>query len=172
MTVAHWSLAGACMLALAAAQPAQAQQEGPRGTEPAAVGATGAIQKPDARAASSRKQRTAPDAAARASARNQPRLPQTETASRPWTIDQALPGKPVSARGADGASGPGFGRVPLESGSFGFETSSQFKENRFSDGRPVPGLETVKRQDPSYFGLSLSVPANDPGFLPLLRRPD
>jgi hypothetical protein len=59
----------------------------------------------------------------------------------------------------------------LETGSFGLETETALKPNQFSDGRPTPGLETVKRQDPSYFGLSLSVPTNDPLFLPLLRPP-
>jgi hypothetical protein len=36
-----------------------------------------------------------------------------------------------------------------------------------SDGRRVPGLETDKRDPPSYFGLSLSVPTNK-SLVPIL----
>lgn len=90
---------------------------------------------------------------------------------QPWTIEHALPGKPsTQSRSVPTVSNPGLGRVPFESGSFGLSTSSTFKDNEFGDGRRVPGLETTKREAPSYFGLSLSVPTNDPGFLPLLRR--
>ena len=35
----------------------------------------------------------------------------------------------------------------------------------------VPGLETDKRNEPSYFGLSLSVPTNE-RLVPLLPRPE
>jgi hypothetical protein len=99
-----------------------------------------------------------------------------EAATEPWTLEHALPGGPNSAaaaskRAVPTLSSPQLGRIPLETGSFGLETETALKPNQFSDGRPTPGLETVKRQDPSYFGLSLSVPTNDPLFLPLLRPP-
>ncbi len=58
------------------------------------------------------------------------------------------------------------GRVPLESGSFGLETNTRLKANTFDDGRRIPGRETNQRNDPSYFGLSLTVP-NDSKQFPL-----
>lgn len=99
-----------------------------------------------------------------------------EAAAEPWTLEHALPGGPNGAARANRRevptlSSPRLGRIPLETGSFGLETETQLKPNEFYDGRPTPGLETVKNREPSYFGLSLSVPANDPLFLPLLRPP-
>ena len=86
----------------------------------------------------------------------------------PWSIDDALlspHSKPLTPEPAEPAK-PQFGRIQLDTGSIGLETEAKLKENRFSDGRVVPGLETVKRQEPSYFGLSLSVPTNSNSFLP------
>ena len=65
------------------------------------------------------------------------------------------------------ASNQDFGRLQLETGSIGFSGQSQLKDGHFSDGRRVPGLETVKRDQPSYFGLSLSVPTHDNSLLPV-----
>jgi hypothetical protein len=101
----------------------------------------------------------------------------TAAAPEPWTLEHALPGGPNGARRATQRevptlSSPRLGRIPLETGSFGIETETQLKPNQFYDGRPTPGLETVKNNEPSYFGLSLSVPTNDPLFLPLLRPPE
>jgi hypothetical protein len=93
------------------------------------------------------------------------------TVSRPWTIEQALPGKPAAARDVPRVSSQGLGRVPLDQGSFGFETQSQFRHDQFSDGRKVPGHEAIRREDPSYFGLSLQVPTNNVPLLPLLSPP-
>jgi hypothetical protein len=42
----------------------------------------------------------------------------------------------------------------------GLETSTKVNTYQFSDGRRIPGLENTTRNDPSYFGLSLSTPTN------------
>ncbi|MBM3528771.1 MAG: hypothetical protein FJX62_11830 [Alphaproteobacteria bacterium] len=90
-----------------------------------------------------------------------------------WTIEQALPGKPAAqSRPVPRISAQSPTRVPLETGSFGLETKSQFRQNQFSDGRTIPGLEARKRDDPSYFGLSLQVPTNNVPLLPLLSPPN
>jgi hypothetical protein len=86
-----------------------------------------------------------------------------------WALEDALPTRRTDgfgSREAPAVSTPELGRIPLESGSFGLETQTKVKSGEFSDGRRVPGLETVKRDPPSYFGLSLSVPTNDKSLLP------
>ena len=95
-----------------------------------------------------------------------------EPQRQPWSLEDALPRRQTDAvrpRGADmpSASAPLLGRIPLEQGSFGFTTETKVKSNEFGDGRRVPGLETIKRQEPSYFGLSLTVPNNDKSILPV-----
>jgi hypothetical protein len=56
--------------------------------------------------------------------------------------------------------------------SLGLQTSTQLKQYNFDDGRRIPGLENTTRDNPSYFGLSLSAPS-DSGtlFPPPLRLP-
>jgi hypothetical protein len=55
----------------------------------------------------------------------------------------------------------------------GLETSSKVNTYRFEDGRRIPGLENTTRNEPSYFGLSVSVPTRGNGLLPpLLPRPE
>ena len=51
-------------------------------------------------------------------------------------------------------------RVPLEGGegTFGLTTTQNIKATRFSDDRPVPGLERGGQQSEGYVGLSVSVP--------------
>jgi len=97
---------------------------------------------------------------------------QQQQQQKPWSLEDALPDRqPKTARtrasDVQGASTSPLGRIPLEQGSLGFETESKFKPNEFSDGRRVPGQETVKRQEPSYFGLSLSVPTDNKSFFPV-----
>jgi len=115
------------------------------------------------------KQRTA---APQKSATGQQQQQQQQQQQKPWSLEDALPDrqpKTARARASDiqGASKSPLGRIPLEQGSFGFETESKFKPNEFGDGRRVPGQETVKRQEPSYFGLSLSVPTNNKSIFPV-----
>ncbi len=61
-------------------------------------------------------------------------------------------------------SNASFGRIPLESGSLGFETETRLKANEFPDGRRIPGLDHTHRHTPTYFGLSLSVPTESKSF--------
>jgi hypothetical protein len=110
--------------------------------------------------------RTAPKP--RATASQQPSVqvpPQKE-----WSLEDALPTRRSDAgsrRETPTMSTPQLGRIPLESGTFGFETETKVKSNELSDGRRVPGLETDKRDPPSYFGLSLSVPTNNKSLVPV-----
>jgi hypothetical protein len=87
-----------------------------------------------------------------------------------WTLQDALPSDSTAVRAPVGETpkerSP-FGRIQLDTGSVGVETEPKFKDNTFADGRKVPGLETDKRNAPSYFGLSLSVPTSDKSILPL-----
>lgn len=54
-----------------------------------------------------------------------------------------------------------FGRVPLEGGTFGLEMDKKLQHDKFPDGRPIPGIESQRRQNNSPFvGFSLSVPTN------------
>jgi hypothetical protein len=92
---------------------------------------------------------------------------------KPWSIEDALPDrqdKSASARRSDvpAVSTPQLGRIPLEQGSFGLATDTKFKSNEFGDGRRVPGQETIKRHEPTYFGLSLSVPTDNKSLFPAL----
>ena len=90
-----------------------------------------------------------------------------------WTIDDALltpRSKPLIAEPPEPAK-PQFGRIQMDTASIGLETEAILKENRFSDGRVVPGLEAVKREQPSYFGLSLSVPTQNNLLLPVPINP-
>ncbi len=54
----------------------------------------------------------------------------------------------------------------------GLETSTKVNTYQFGDGRRVPGLENTTRNEPSYFGLSLSTPTNGVIPLPSLPRLD
>lgn len=55
---------------------------------------------------------------------------------------------------------PTFGRVPIDSKmSLGFETESKMKAGQQPDGRPIPGIDPMRRhENPSFFGLSISAP--------------
>jgi hypothetical protein len=87
---------------------------------------------------------------------------------REWQIEDALPTRRPddTRRNVPTVSSPQLGRIPLQSGSFGFSTESSVKSDRLSDGRRAPGLESVTRNEPNYFGLSLSVPTESKGILP------
>jgi hypothetical protein len=53
----------------------------------------------------------------------------------------------------------------VEGGSFGFSTETTMDPYRTPDGSRIRGLDAA-RPDPSYVGLSLSVPTDDRSFLP------
>jgi hypothetical protein len=86
-----------------------------------------------------------------------------------WTIRDALPDHSKVARPAPTptASGSDFGRLQLDTGSVGLQTQTLVREGYFEDGRRVPGLETEKRNTPSYFGLSLSLPTQQNSLIPV-----
>jgi hypothetical protein len=85
-----------------------------------------------------------------------------------WSISDALPkdSKAVTEKASPPPAKTDFGRLQLDTGSVGLQMESQLKEGRFADGRRVPGLETVKREDPGFVGLSLSVPTGGTSFFP------
>jgi len=110
--------------------------------------------------------RAAPKQRAATSQQPSVRAPQ----QKEWSLEDALPSRRSDAgtrRETPTISTPQLGRIPLESGTIGFETETKVKSNELSDGRRVPGLETDKRDPPSYFGLSLSVPTNK-SLVPIL----
>ena len=98
--------------------------------------------------------------------------PGVETRGRPWSLEDALPDHSSALRAnkpdATTDSRPDLGRIPLQSGagSFGLETETKVKPNQLPDGRPIPGLQSTARETPSYFGLSLSVPAGGKSLPP------
>lgn len=68
----------------------------------------------------------------------------------------------------------GFGRVPLETGSFGFQTDTNAKSYELPDGTRMRGMDSnIKSSNtPSYFGLSLKVPTDSKVFAPFPSRAD
>ena len=92
----------------------------------------------------------------------------SESQNRPWSLEDALPKGSSALPQSEPAkgTGAGLGRVPLQSGSFGFETETMVKTDRLPDGRRIPGTEANTRPDPSYLGLSLSVPTHDKTIIP------
>ena len=96
----------------------------------------------------------------------------SDTAGRPWSIEDALPrnSKAIDTRTPDAQAGasPGLGRVPLRNGpgTFGFETETKLKSNEFSTARTAPGIDSSAERPPTYLGLSLSVPTNNKSIIP------
>jgi hypothetical protein len=79
-----------------------------------------------------------------------------------WTLDDALPkGSSAASERYATPTIDQFGRVPLQQGTFGLDTSSRPKANELSDGRRIPGLEGETHGGTSYFGLSVKVPTDD-----------
>jgi hypothetical protein len=86
---------------------------------------------------------------------------------RGWSIEDALPANSPALRKDEASTeAKPFGRLQLDTGSVGIETEPKMKDNTFADGRKVPGLEYDKRNAPTYFGLSLSVPTTDKAIFP------
>lgn len=174
ITMGLFRAAGAACVLAAMAVPAPAQSTSQNGNR-AVTGSVPAAQERDNRARKQTTNQTQKKPAPRAAAAPRPIAPATTigaSSGQSWSIEHALPGRPASqTRDVPQISSPNLGRVPLDTGSFGIETKSQFKQNEFSDGRTIPGLETTKRQEPSYFGLSLQVPTNNVPLLPLLSGP-
>lgn len=90
-----------------------------------------------------------------------------------WSISDALPkdSKVVTEKASPPPAKKDFGRLQLDTGSVGLQMESQFKDGQFADGRRVPGLETVKREQPGFVGLSLSVPTSSISLFPSSSNP-
>jgi hypothetical protein len=89
-------------------------------------------------------------------------------AKKPWALEDALPKNSTALRHYEPPVSPGLGRMPLSSGSFGFETDTKTKPNQLPDGQTIPGLEAASsaHQNSTYLGLSLSVPTVDKSMIP------
>jgi hypothetical protein len=85
-----------------------------------------------------------------------------------WSIKDALPDntKAFAIGEPDSKTKPAIGRLPLRSGSVGFETDPKIKSMEYPDGQKVPGYEASGRQPPSYLGFSLSMPTSDKSMWP------
>lgn len=93
--------------------------------------------------------------------RSAPRNARTAPATTLEPADATSITAPERARVKDPRERPTrpLGRVPVETGSFGFETNKKLKSDQFPDGRPLPGIESQRRENNSPFlGLSISVP--------------
>lgn len=90
--------------------------------------------------------------------------------SRPWSINDALPkdSKALSIGETEPKPKTELGRIPLQSGSVGFETKTKVNTTEYPDGQRLPGADTAQHQPPSYLGLSLSLPTNKSMLPPFL----
>jgi hypothetical protein len=154
-TAPHGIGLAAAILVLSAAlcMPAHAQQANDRGATQGSQSQPGAVRKP-AKPATAK-----PTGKSTTAGAVDMRVPQT----RQWTLDDALPSRTRTQEPI--VSGPELGRVPVQGGSFGVAIDPQVDPYRTPDGSRIRGLESTK-SDPSYFGLSLSVPRDDKSLLP------
>jgi hypothetical protein len=133
----------------------------------AAVPAGGYAESADNSAPPASATRVAPPAAATRHAPLPPTAAARVSNGRAWSIEDALPdrSKALSASTtASPARASELGRIPWQSGTFGFETKSQVNPYELPEGRRIPGLEATAHKEPSYLGLSLSLPSNDKLF--------
>jgi len=73
-----------------------------------------------------------------------------------------MPEHSASMRQYDTRPGsPPIGRMPLQSGSVGFDTKTQVDPNKTPDGATIRGQETTAARSSTYVGMSLSVPTTD-----------
>ena len=85
-----------------------------------------------------------------------------EAQGRTWTLQDAMPDHSASMRQYDTRpASPGMGRVPLQSGTLGFETKTQVNPNQTPDGATIRGQDATAARSSSYVGMSLSVPTSD-----------
>jgi len=100
--------------------------------------------------------------------RNARTAPPARGQAQPWSIKDALPDntKALVTGESDSKTKPAIGRLPLRSGSVGFETDPKIKSMEYPDGQKVPGYEASGRHPPSYLGFSLSVPTSDKSMWP------
>jgi hypothetical protein len=152
-----------------AASEARAQSSGPLVIDPKAKNQKPANSAAPAQAKPAARPVSTPQAGAPAQPRNerQRSAGPSRTDDKTTTGSSQPRGKPVPQ-----FEQPQLGRIPLETGSFGFSSQTHMKSDRFPDGSRLPGPEHTRASDPSYFGLSLTVPTHDKMLSPFLRRPD
>lgn len=140
-----------------------------------AIAQTGTTERPSGAATAHHDQsarKNSDKAAAKTSAKSAPQPASSASdaarGGNAWSISDALPkdSKAVTEKASPPPAKKDFGRLQLDTGSVGLQMESQLKEGRFADGRRVPGLETVKREDPGFVGLSLSVPTGGNSLFP------
>src|SRR5260221_1804981 len=147
-------LIGALVLAIALPGPASAQQSDPwaRTAKSDPTAATRPAPKPA-------KPVVRPGAEQNAKTSNAKTL---EAQGRPWTLQDAMPDHSASMRQYDTRpASPGIGRVPLQSGTLGFETKTQVNPKQTPDGATIRGQDATAARSSSYVGMSLSVPTSD-----------
>ena len=147
------------MLAVALPVPASAQQSDPSART--AQSDQGAATRPTPKPA---KPVVRTDAAQNAKTSNAKRsnAKTPEAQGRPWTLQDAMPDHSASMRQYDTRpASPSIGRVPLQSGTLGFETKTQVNPNKTPDGATIRGQEATAARSSTYVGMSLSVPTSD-----------
>lgn len=113
-----------------------------------------------------------PASGPQAGAPPQPRNERPRSAGQGRIDDKTTTGTAPARKEVPQFDPPKLGRIPMEGGSFGFSSQTHMKSDRFPDGSRLPGPEHTRASDPSYFGLSLTVPTHDKMFSPFPRRPD
>jgi hypothetical protein len=144
---------GATILVVALAAPGSAQQPDP----------SARTAKPDQGATVRSAAKPAKPVAAqtaKTSVKTNAKVPAAQ--GRPWTLEDAMPDHSASMRQYDPRpASPGIGRVPLQSGTVGFETKTQVNPNQTPDGATIRGQEATAARSSSYLGMSLSVPTDN-----------
>jgi hypothetical protein len=152
------------MLAVALPVPASAQQSDPsartaQSDQGAATRPTPKPAKPVVRTDAAQNAKTSNAKTSNAKTSN-PKTPEAQ--GRRWTLQDAMPAHSASMRQYDTRpASPPIGRVPLQSGTLGFETKTQVDPNKTPDGATVRGQEATAARSSTYVGMSLSVPTTD-----------
>jgi hypothetical protein len=136
--------------------------------------------KQDKRAVTTQQQQTAAPKSAPTRAEKKPAARSAETAAT--TSQQPAANPQAAKKDVPRIQSNPLGRVPVDSqgATFGFSSETKMKAYETPDGQRIRGMDhaiTSTRQ-PSYFGLSLSVPTTStssgdsaPGLFPLPPRP-
>ena len=148
---------GATMMAIALVAPGSAQQSEPsaRTTKPDQGATVRPASKPANPVAAQSNKTTG-----KTTTKTNTKTPAAQ--GRPWTLEDAMPDHSASMRQYDTRpASPGMGRVPLQSGTVGFETKTQVNPNQTPDGATIRGQDATAARSSSYLGMSLSVPTDN-----------
>ena len=148
------------MLVVALAAPGFAQQPDPSArTAKPDQGATVRSASKPAKPVAAETAKTTANTTAKTSVKTNAKMPAAQ--GRPWTLEDAMPDHSASMRQYDPRpASPGVGRLPLQSGTVGFETKTQVNPNQTPDGATIRGQEATAARASSYLGMSLSVPTD------------